>query len=550
MEFQLADLYECLCDARPDAEVLVAGDQRYTRRELDARANRLAHHLIEVGIHRGDHVGVYAYNRPEWVETLLACWKIGAATVKVNFRYVPDELRYIWDNSDMVALVYERSFADHVAELAAEFPALRSYLVLEDGSDPAGGGPGVTYEEALASQPAERGFEPRSGDDIYLVYTGGTTGMPKGVLWQHEDFYSNLARPLTGGIESPEEIVKQADNPLGMRTLTLSPLMHGGGQYPLFITVFNGGVGLFPTSRRFDPHEVLAIVERERVASLSIIGDAMGRPLAEAKLDSNRAYDTSSLVAISTGGALLTDPVRKLLHEAFGEIFITGGIGSSEIGSAARETRVFDPNSGPRFALDAPVAVLDADLHRVEPGSGGIGRLARTGHIPLGYYKDEAKTAATFVTDADGIRWVVPGDYARVEDDGTVTLLGRESQCINSGGEKIFADEVEGVISRHPAVRHTAVIGVDDPNWQERVVALVELRSKTETLTLEVLREHCRRHLAGYKIPRDLVICEIERTPTGKVDYPWAKAFAEKAVARGNRRSDGTSPSALKRESG
>jgi acyl-CoA synthetase (AMP-forming)/AMP-acid ligase II len=378
MEFQLADLYECLCDARPDADVLVAGSRRYTRRELDERANRLAHHLAEAGIRRGDHVGVYAYNRPEWVEALLACWKIGAATVNVNFRYVTEELRYIWDNSDMAGLVYERGFADRVAELAGEFPALRTYLVLEDGSDAGEDGPGLRYEDALAAQPPERAFEPRSGDDIYLVYTGGTTGMPKGVLWRHEDLYSNIVLPLAGGITRPEEIEKQADNPLGMRTLTLSPLMHGGGQYPFLITVLNGGVGLFPISRRFDAHEVLAIVERERVAALSIIGDAMGRPLAEVKLDPRRSHDTSSLVAISTGGALLTDPVRELLRKAFGRIVITGGIGSSEIGSAARETPAFDPNSGPRFALDDSVAVLDDDLRRIEPGSGGIGRLART----------------------------------------------------------------------------------------------------------------------------------------------------------------------------
>jgi acyl-CoA synthetase (AMP-forming)/AMP-acid ligase II len=532
MEFQLADLYECLCDARPDADVLVAGTRRYTRRELDERANRLAHHLCEQGIRRGDHVGVYAYNRPEWVETLLACWKIGAATVNVNFRYVTDELRYIWQSSDMVGLVYERGFAGPVAELAREFPALRTYVVLEDGCDPGDGGPGAAYEAALAAQPSGRGFEARSGDDVYLVYTGGTTGMPKGVLWRHEDLYSNIARPLAGGIVRPEEIVVQADNPLGMRTLTLSPLMHGGGQYPFLITVLNGGVGLFPVSRRFDPREVLAIVERERVTTLSIIGDAMGRPLAEAKLDRERSWDTSSLVAISTGGALLTDPVRNLLRSAFGRIFITGGIGSSEIGSAAKETRAFDPNSGPRFALDDSVAVLDDDLRRIEPGSGGIGRLARTGHIALGYYKDEAKTAATFATDAQGARWVLPGDYGRVEDDGTVTLLGRGSQCINSGGEKIFTDEVEGVISRHPAVRHAVLVGVPDPKWQQRVVALVELRTEAETLTLAELQDHCRRHLAGYKIPRDVVLCEIERTPAGKVDYPWATAFAERALPR------------------
>jgi acyl-CoA synthetase (AMP-forming)/AMP-acid ligase II len=526
MEFQLADLFECLCDAGPDAEVLIAGEEHRTRRELDLRANRLAHHLQAQGVRRGDHVGVYSMNRIEWVEGLLACWKIGAATVNVNFRYVLEELRYLWNNADMVALIYERSYAGHVAKLASEFPALRSYLVLEDGHAVDGPVPGECYEEALAAQSDARDFAPRSGDDLYLVYTGGTTGMPKGVLWRHEDLYSNIARPLAGGIERPEEIARQSDNPLGMRLLTLSPLMHGGGQFPLFISVLNGGVGILPVFRSFDPHEVLRIIERDRVTTLSIIGDAMGLPLAEAMLDPTHPVDASSLIAISTGGALLTDPVRTLLREAFGRIYITGGIGSSEIGSAAKETRAFDPSTGPRFAPDPKVAVLDDELRRVEPGSGGIGRLARTGHIPLGYYKDEEKTAATFVRDASGVRWVLPGDWARVEDDGTITLLGRGSQCINSGGEKIFPDEVEAVVSRHPSVRHAVVVGVDDSRWMERVVALVEMQPGTPPLDLEDLQAHCRQHLASYKIPRELVLGKIERTPTGKADYVSAKRRA------------------------
>ncbi|MFQ5515072.1 MAG: acyl-CoA synthetase [Myxococcota bacterium] len=532
MEFQLADLFEALCDARPDAEALVAGERRYTRLELDRRASRLAHHLRSQGIGRGDHVGVYAYNRIEWVEAMLACWKIGAATVNVNFRYVSAELRYIWENSDMVALIYERSFAPLVSELAPDFPDLRCYLVLEDGSERDHEAPGLEYEAALAAQPEARGFEPRAGDDIYLVYTGGTTGMPKGVLWRHEDFFFNMIAPLAGKLQRPEEIVKQADNPLGMRTLTISPLMHGGGQFPFIITLLNGGLGLFPVSRSFDPHEVLRIIERERVVALSIIGDAMGRPIAEARLDPAHDYDTRSLLAISTGGALLTEPVRTLLCRAFGRVVITGGIGSSEIGSAARETSRFDPDHGPRFSLDDAVAVLDDEGQRIEPGTGRIGRLARCGHIPLGYYKDPEKTAATFVTDARGVRWVLPGDYARVEEDGTITLLGRGSACINSGGEKIFPDEVEGVIAQHPAVRHVTVVGVPDPHWMERVIAIIEPKEPEHPPTLEEIQAHCRRHLAGYKVPRGLVVGEIQRTPAGKVDSVWARKFAGRAAAK------------------
>ena len=225
-------------------------------------------------------------------------------------------------------------------------------------------------------------------------------------------------------------------NPLRMRTLTLSPLMHGGGQWPLYITIMNGGVALFPVARAFDPGEVLRMIERHRVTTLSIIGDAMGRPIAEAMLDPASDYDASSLMAVSTGGALLTDPVRRLLREAFGKILITGGIGSSEIGSAARETRRFDADTGPRFALDPDVAVLGDDLRRIERGRGGIGRLARTGHIPLGYYGDEAKTAETFVTDPDGARWVLPGDWARVEDDGGSRCSGAARPASTPGARR------------------------------------------------------------------------------------------------------------------
>jgi acyl-CoA synthetase (AMP-forming)/AMP-acid ligase II len=527
VEFHLADLYECLCDAGPDAEALVAGRRRCSRAELDARANRLAHHLQAEGVQPGDHVGIYAYNRMEWVEALIACWKIRAAAVNVNYRYVTEELRYIWGNSDMVALVYERGFSDRVAELADEFPALRSYLVVEDGSEMEPG-PGLAYEEALSRQSPERGFPPRSGDDHYLIYTGGTTGMPKGVLWRHEDFFRNVICAMQEQMDAPEEIAKKSEISNGNRSLTLSPLMHGGGQWPFLITLFNGGVALFPVSRSLDPHEVLTIIESEKVKMLSIIGDAMGRPIAEAKLASE--VDTSSLALIVTGGAILTEPVRELLLRAFGKVFLTGGIGGSEIGTAARELGKADATQGPHFDLMASVAVLDDDLEPIPPGSDRVGRMARRGYIPIGYYKDEKKTAETFATDARGVRWVLPGDLARVEPDGAITLLGRGSQCINSGGEKIFAEEVENVVRMHPAVRLATVVGVPDPTWQQRVVALVELEDSSHALTLEDLQTHCRQHLAGYKIPRALLLTDIPRTPTGKADYRWAVKFAEEAA--------------------
>ena len=537
MDFQFADILECLCDARPDGEILVAGHQSITRLALDQRANQLAHHLARSGVCRGQHVGIYAHNRIEWVEGLIACWKIGAAAININFRYVTDELRVIWQQADLVALIYERKFANRVAELAAEFPGIETYVVLEDATPSETTGPGVSFEDAIEGESIERGFEPRSGDDLYLVYTGGTTGLPKGVLWRHEDWYFNVAHSLARGVERPEDVSTLVDNPLGMRTLTLSPLMHGGGQFPLMLTLFAGGVGLFPVSQHFDANEVLEIVERHRATTVSIIGDAMGRPLAEAKLGASHERDTRSLLAISTGGALLTDPVRALLREAFGKIFITGGIGSSEIGAAAKETRSAEASDGPRFRLEENTAVLDDDLRPIAPGSNAIGRIARKGHIPLGYYKDEAKTKETFPTDGDGTRWVIPGDFAKVETDGTFQLLGRGSACINTGGEKVFPDEDENVVVGHPRVRNAAVVGIPDPDWMERIVALVELEANITTLELEDLQTHCREHLAGYKIPRALVITELVRTPAGKVDLAWAVGFAEESC-----RSAGSAP--------
>ena len=534
MPFQFADILECLCDADPRGVFLVAGEVEHTRVTIDRRANRLAHHLASRGICRGDHVGIYAYNRIEYFEALLACWKLGAAPVNVNFRYVVDELRTIWRSADLKALIYERTFAANVTALRDEFPALTVYVHLEDESPGDVPAAGDEYEAALAVQSDQRGFDPRSPDDIHLVYTGGTTGMPKGVLWRQEDWYLNVAHPLSPGVERLEDIAGLASNPLRMRTLTLSPLMHGGGQFPLLLTLFNGGVALFPVSRHFDADEILEMVERHRATTLSIIGDAMGRPLAEARLGRSAHRDTSSLIAISTGGALLTEPVRKQLREAFGRIFLTGGIGSSEIGSAAKETRGDANDAAVRFALDPNVAVLDDDLRPVEPGSATPGRIARKGHIPLGYYNDREKTEATFVTDPDGTRWVIPGDFARVDADGSFVLLGRGSSCINTGGEKVFPDEVEAVIAGHPRVRSAAVVGVEDPRWMQRIVALVELEDpdgdSAPDLDLAELQRHCREHLAGYKVPRALLITELVRTPAGKVDHRWASDYAETHV--------------------
>ncbi len=353
--------------------------------------------------------------------------------------------------------------------------------------------------------------------------------MPKGVLWRHEDFYFNVITSINEPLATPEEIVRYSDNPNGMRSLTLSPLMHGGGQFAVLISIFSGGCAAIPVSKSLNPVEVLNIIRKHGITMLSIIGDAMARPIAEAKIDSG--VDTDSLAIISSGGAIMTEAARALLLQAFGShIYITGGIGGSEIGAAAMEGGVFDPLSGPRFRAFKNMVVLDDKLEPLSPGTGAIGMLAVTGHIPLGYYKDVEKTASTFVTDARGQRWALPGDYARVEDDGSFSLIGRGSQCINSGGEKIFVEEVERAVARHPAIRLCAVVGVADEKWQQRVAVVVELQPGSPDLSLKEIQDTCRQYIAGYKIPRELVITTFKLTDNGKIDYVWARTWAEQAI--------------------
>jgi len=525
VEYQLADLFEALCDANPETPCIVAGSARRSRVELDGRANQLAHHLERQGVKPGDHVGIYAYNRVEWLETLLACWKIRAVAVNINFRYVGPELEYLWDDADLVALVYEHSFLPRVVELADRFPLLHTYLCLQDSTSEGDGAAllGIDYEVALAEQPVTRGFAPRTPDDLYLVYTGGTTGMPKGVLWRHEDFYHNVLC-MNQATANPEAILQHANNPNALRTIMLSPLMHGGGQFSTLITLYTGGVAIIPVTHSLDPGDVLRAIAEHGVIMLSLIGDAMARRIAEEKMAGE--YDTPTLAIIASGGAILSAEGRTMLQQAFGQsVYITGGIGGSEIGSAARETGTFDKLRGPGFTPNALMAVLDENLKPVLPGSDQVGRLAMRGFIPLGYYNDPEKTARTFLTDEDGERWVLPGDYARVEADGSFTLAGRGSQCINSGGEKIFVEEVERAVLAHPDIRYCAVVGVCDPVWQQRIVAVIECE-QDRSITLDALQAYCRTLIAGYKIPRDLVLTSFRLTENGKIDYRWAQQLA------------------------
>ncbi|MDF3294019.1 acyl-CoA synthetase [Streptomyces silvisoli] len=534
MEYNLADLFESVVDAVPDREALVyvdhpgsGAERRLTYAELDAAANRVAHHLAASGVAPGQHVGLHLYNGVEYLQTALACMKIRAVPVNVNYRYVADELAYLYQDADLVALVHDADFDDRVAAAAATCPTLRHLVRVGSGTASA-----LSYREAEASGSPERDFGPRSGDDQIIIYTGGTTGMPKGVMWRAEDlFFSGLGggAPTGEPVRRPEELAERvAAGGEGLVFFPTAPLMHGTSTLTAFIGFFFGQKVVI--HRKFAPEEVLRTIERERVTSVSLVGDAMLRPLTDALAGPLKGTDCSSLITLSSSGAILSDTVRTQFQALVPNVLILNNFGSSESGFNGTATDDAGPRRGFRLHVNSRTRVVDPVTHLpVAPGA--TGRLAQRGHVPLGYYNDPEKTARTFFRDTTGERWVLLGDLATVDDDGVVTVLGRGSQCINTGGEKVFPEEVEEAVKSHPGVYDVLVAGVPDPRWGSHVAAVVQLRDTTATLTLTELQDHCRTRLAGYKVPRTLVITpQIHRSPSGKADYRWAATVATAAA--------------------
>jgi acyl-CoA synthetase (AMP-forming)/AMP-acid ligase II len=518
--WNLADLIEHVVDTVPERPALIVGDRVQTYAELEGHANRLAHHLAAHGVGPGDHVGIYAYNSHEFVETIFAAYKLRAVPINVNYRYVEAELRYLFDNADLVALVHDEEFGPRIEAVRDALPLLRHTIAIGTRE----------YDDALASGSPERDFGPRSDDDIYILYTGGTTGMPKGVVWRQEDVLCVL-----GGLvdfETGQRITDEwqfakaaADAPenagLG---IVIAPLMHGAAQWGTLNGLINGRTTVLLS--KFDPHEVWIAIDRHRITTLSITGDAMGRPLIEALEEGD--YDASSLTTVASTAAVFSATVKERYHERFPNLIIADAVGSTETGYNGVRVIVKggeEKPGMPTVRMGPDTVVLDDEMNIVQPGSGVVGRMARGGNVPLRYHKDPEKSAATFVVVA-GRRYSVSGDSAIVEADGTMTLLGRGSVCINSGGEKIYPEEVEAALKDHDAVFDAVVVGVPDERWGERVAAVVELRPG-HTVTLEELDAHARTHIAGYKVPRELhIVDKIERSPSGKPDYPWAKRIA------------------------
>ncbi|MBF8186932.1 acyl-CoA synthetase [Nonomuraea sp. K274] len=526
MEFNHADLFEGLADAIGDRTAVICGDDRRTFAELEAESNRLAHYLMDLGVQPGQHVGLHLYNGIEYVAGLLAALKIRAVPINVNYRYVEAELLYLYRDSDIRALVYDVEFDARVAAVADEAPLLE-HLISVGGRSSIGSA--VPYETALELGKPERGFPPRSGQDLYIIYTGGTTGLPKGAMWHVEDLFMGFGggNPSGEPRATPQEVIDEAVKAAPMVMMAAPPLMHGAAQMATFLAWWMGATIVFV--RKFDAHEVWRTIEREKVFTINITGDAMARPLAEALKDGD--YDVSSLYVIGSTGAILSGAVRDRLQDLLPNVMILDNFGSTESGYTASGVAGSSPEKGLRYQPNSVVklAVLDERHRPVEPGSGQLGTVARSGRVSFGYYNDPDKTARTFVTDEAGTRWLLTGDLASVDPDGTVNVFGRGSQCVNTGGEKVFPEEVEAVLKGHPSVFDAVVTGVPDERWGNRVAAVIEPRPGVE-VTAEELDAHCRTVLSGYKVPRSYAfVTEMVRSPAGKADYRWARRTAEAA---------------------
>jgi acyl-CoA synthetase (AMP-forming)/AMP-acid ligase II len=529
--WNFADVWETVADTLPDAPALAHGDHRLSWSELDRRADGVARALIAAGTSQQDKVAQYLYNANEYIESVFACFKAGLVPVNTNYRYTEDELAYLWDNSDAVAVMFHGAFADRVASVRDRVPNVKLWLWVDDGSAPCPSW-AMPYEDAARDGSGARALPPwgRSGDDIYMLYTGGTTGMPKGVMWRQHDLYRLLSESTMHDPEEPDlEAVRKRLTRPGPITLPACPLMHGTGAFSSFGILSLGGSVVTLTNRRFDVTELLDTIEREGVNSIAIVGDAFARPMLEA-LDANpHRWDLSSLYIVLSSGVMWSEAIKQGLLRHHPSMLLVDMFSSSEaLGMGQSISGGTSATATAKFVLGERSRVLTDDGRDVRPGSGETGMVVLRGPGPVGYYKDVEKTARTFRA-IDGERYSIPGDYATVEADGTLRLLGRGSVCINTGGEKVYPEEVEEVLKEHPAVRDAVVVGVPDDRFGEVVCAWVE--PEGDAVDEDFLIAHAKSRLAGYKAPRHVLLTpSLGRSPAGKVDYARLKREAVAAV--------------------
>ncbi|WLP89423.1 AMP-binding protein [Gordonia sp. NB41Y] len=538
-KFNLADVFETVADAVPDRIALSYEGRQISYPELDRLANRVAHLLLDNGIGAADHVSLFLKNSVEHVTSLLGVLKMRAVPVNVNYRYTDPELQYIFDNSDSRGIIVE--LPEHqrsVAALMGELPELRTVFVIGDIVDelsaaaadlPDGRIVSIVPFAEEAGKSEARDFEPRTGDELYLIYTGGTTGYPKGVMWRHDDFFR---KPISGGnpYGDPRKDLAEIGTAVkdfpSIAFLLAAPLMHGAASYSLF-TFFTLG-GRLVLMRDFDPSGIAGLIGPEQVQIVLIVGDAMGMPLVEEMERRKDEIDLSSLFSVTSGGAIWSHHNRERFLALKPDLMLRDNFGASESGNDGEI--MMDDNGNLTVPPTDRMMVVDERLTPIEPGSGDVGYIARIGNVPLGYYKDEEKSARTFPTLPDGRRISILGDMGTVEADGTIVFLGRGSQCINTGGEKVYAEEVEAVLHAHPAIADALVVPVPDDRYGQRVAAVARIADGMTEPSIDDIQAFCRESLAGYKVPRTVVFVEeVKRTPAGKADYRWAKSTAASA---------------------
>jgi fatty-acyl-CoA synthase len=530
MESHYATLWEAIADAIGDREAVVCGDARFTWSEYETRAARLSAAFAAAGLGPGAKVGLYLYNCPEYLETQFAAFKGRHVPVNINYRYLDDELLYLLDNSDAEAIVYHSSLGDRVARVKDRATKVKLFVEVDDGGESMPGS--VGYDALLAAhEPAPR--ITRSEDDVYMLYTGGTTGMPKGVMYDIGGMlqgFIGIGFPLMGlGLPAPAEIPglvgKLWDEGTPLRSVPACPLMHGTGVWlGAMIPHMGGACVTLLTERSFDAHELWQTTQREGLSQLVIVGDAFGKPMLRALEEAKQRgepYDVGSVRFVVSSGVMWTTEVKQDLLEWHDWVLIDA-MGSSEGSMGTQVTSRGNIGKTARFVMNPTTKVFTEEGHEVKPGSGETGMVAAGGLVPLGYYKDEKKSQATFRT-IEGVRYSFPGDWASIEADGTLNLLGRGSNCINTAGEKVYPEEVEEAVKQHPDVLDCLVVGVDDEKFGQRVTAVASPRPGC-ALDAEELRAFTKSKLAGYKVPKQVfVVDEVKRAPNGKADYPWAR---------------------------
>jgi acyl-CoA synthetase (AMP-forming)/AMP-acid ligase II len=541
MEFNLAEVHEAVAAANPDRPAIIWRDRSWSYAELTDRSRRFANALLGrgIGVHRQraelaghesgqDQVALYLHNGNEYLEAMIGSFKARAAPFNVNYRYVAEELRYLLDNAAAKVVVYHAAFAPVLAEVLADLPQVELLVQVADASGNDLLPDAVDYEELLAASSGDKPDADWSPDDLYILYTGGTTGMPKGVLWRQHDIFIGAmgGRPFgqKDAFPSLDAIVEASTNG-GVTMMSAAPLMHGAAQWAVFTAFTGGNTVVMPDETvRMDPADVWRTVERHKVMTLQIVGDAMGRPLID-ELERG-SYDLSGFLALVSGGAALGSSLKDRFLEKAPHAIVLDAVGSSETGAQMGHTSTKGATATGTFQPGPETSVVSADLSgELSPGSPETGWLAQRGHVPLGYLGDEAKTAATFPV-IDGVRFAVPGDRATWRDDGIIELLGRDSVCINTGGEKVFAEEVEQALAHHPAVYDVIVVGRPSEQWGNEVVAVVQV-AEDSSVTEAELRTEAARHIARYKIPKAFVFRDqLVRSPAGKADYRWAREQA------------------------